>query len=223
MKALPCEVNRRAARHRLRWLDAEAIARHCFAFSLLPALLFTGCAGFTSTTLPPAASYTPTESFHGPPPLTVGVVQSRDPAASDSLVDTLQATGLFAQVDYVDALSSAPDLLARVEQSGSQSMACPVPTLLTLGFVPTRTTEMHGHVFSLESPGNAARKILIDHRYEATTTIGWVALLKALSPNETLLYPERHARYRAHLRQSLLDHSPQIDELMRSQASAALK
>lgn len=154
--------------------------------------------------------------------LTIGVKRFDQTSSSDSLIKTLRATRLFRQVDYLDRLSSPPDLIATIEQQGNSSTACPVPTILSFGIIPSHTTDTFGHIFSLQSPGNESRKIVIDQRYEATTTIGWIALLRALSPEETLVHPERHVRYRANLRLVLQDRSPELEALSSSQKTASV-
>lgn len=222
MKAVRCQVLSRVAQFCRVWLLSRPLAGHRHGLTLLPAILLSGCAGFTSTTLPPATSAPQPPIVHASEPLTVGVVPFEEREHSDSLIKTLKQTGLFAQVVYMDELSSAPDLVARVEEKSNPQLACPVVTLLTLGLVPTRITDTYGHVFSLQSPGSDDRKVLIDHRYKATTTVGWVALCKALSKDETLLYPERHARYRANLRHAIIKRSPEIEALIHAQASVAL-
>ena len=213
MNAFACQLRSRLA-------QAERIARCGKAtdfqrFSLLCLLLaLTGCAGFTSTTLPPRSfPHDPGPLLASSKPLTIGVKSHPNHEGSDALITTLKATELFDEVAYLEDLSAPPSLVATLEDHGQYEMTCPVPTLLTLGLIPTRTVENHGQLFALHRPGNEAHKIVIDQRYQAVTTIGWVALLKALSPNETLLTPERHARYRQALRQTILAHTHELARL----------
>lgn len=223
MKLCLCQ---RLSRTALLWRSqfrSQLTGRQQLSVALLLSVIFlSGCVGVSSTSLPPQRAIAELSSTaQARMPVTIGVQRYQTPAYSDTLIETLRATELFERVDYLDQLHFAPSLIARVEDRVDPTPSLTLITLLSFGLVPTVTSETCGQAFSLHPPDKPENKVLIDNRYEATTTVGWIALLKALSPEETILYPERHPRYRAALRQALLARSPDISRLAAPQTAAS--
>jgi hypothetical protein len=202
----------------------------CAAILALSSLI-SGCVGLGSATLPPDLSAPEKARVRlAHLPLTIGVVPYQYPAYSDALVRALQRTKLFDRVELRDHLPYPPSLVAEVEQPASGTAVIPFATLLSFGIIPTTTSEDHGYNFSFHSPNNESpkihvkqftfsglkdenQKVVVDYRYQARITLGWVALLRAWTADEVLFNPESHARFRDTLSLAILKESEALTRL----------
>jgi hypothetical protein len=207
--------------------------RHAFRLGSLVCLfvlpvLGSGCVGPGSASLPTelsAAEKARVRNAHLP--LIIAVERYHYPAYSDALLAALQQTKLFDHVDFRDRLQKPPSLIAEVEQPVAGNPVIPIRTLFSLGIIPTTFGENHGYVFSLHSPSNEnekkviegttfrslkdeTQKVMIDYRYCAKTTLGWVALFKACSRDEVMFSPESHQRFRDAFTSAILEHSEKL-------------
>ena len=144
----------------------------------------------------------------------VGVEKAKFPAYSERLVEALRKTGLFDRVDHLENLPEAT-LVARVERHIYGNAVIPVLTGITLGIVPTVTTETHGHAFSLSPRSGAGRKVAVDFTYSGATILGWYAGLANLSPDRTSGDPYTNDRFYQALAVKIGEQSGEITSLMK--------
>ncbi len=214
---------RRAMEHKLKPGFVTAM--------LLTTALASGCVGLGSTTLPPELSSQEREKVREAHlPFIVGVERYQYPAYSDALVSALQKLRLFDRVDFRDRLSIAPSLVVEVEQAVYGNPAIPFATLLSFGIIPTTVPETHGYVFSFHSPRNENpkeviegisfrslkdenQKVVVDFRYRAQSTLGWVAGFRALSSDEVMFCLESHRRFRDAFTLAILAQSDALTRL----------
>ena len=167
-------------------------------------LLLPGCG---SSTLPPPLTRAQTQRWQSTHlDQTVGVEPYRLSAYSDALLTALRNTHLFASVNLLQDCPATPTLIARVNQPYNGGVATiPIWSALTLGIVPTVAHESFGYDFSLQPTGGNGAKRFIQYACPSTTTLGWVALFQALSPDVELWSCERSDRFRGRLALAILD------------------
>lgn len=194
----------------------------------------SGCVGLGSTTLPKKLSQeqkAQVKNVHLP--FVIGVERYQYPVYSDALVSALKKLNLFAEVNYRDRLLKKPSLVAEIEKTVYGNPTIPVATLLSFGIVPTKIPETQGYVFSLHSPRNETnslveglsfrrlknenQKTVIDFRYQAKTTLGWIAAFKALSANEVLGSPESNSRFQDSFKLHILEKADELNRLVESE------
>jgi len=186
-------------------------------------LLVTGVAalvayfgGCISAVLPPdptAAERAHLAATHFP--LRVSVERYQPPVYSDELIQNLRDTGLFDAVDESDRLGSPPDLIARVRGIPAGSTAIPLLPAFSLGLIPMVADETWGTLFSLASPHDPTKRVVIEARWTGPTTLGWVSALLNLSPNRTGGMVTTHPRSTLHFAVLLADQAEAIEALAR--------
>jgi hypothetical protein len=179
-------------------------------------VLETGCVGWGCTSLPPKLSQAEEAKWKAAHlPYTVGVVRHEAPPYSEALVAALRNTGLFVEVDHLDRLSNAPNLMARIEDIPSGNTAIPTWTLLTLGVIPFRGDERYGYVFSLSAPGDSESSLSLGYMYTSHFTLGWIALFEGLSPNVNSFPsdPRNSVRFRGRMALAILEHADEMKRL----------
>lgn len=150
---------------------------------------------------------------------TVGVEEHVYPIYSQRLRQRLAASGMF---DRVEALADLPepDLIARVEREVYGTAFIPVLVIVSLGIIPQSVEEEHGFEFSLRSRAGSAEPVPILASYSGTSTLGWWALAKNLSPRYGWGRPAASERYLWFLRAKLAEHREEIERLLPSKVMA---
>ena len=163
------------------------------------ALLVAGfgfAGGCGSTTLPPRITAEQRALLHKiQMAVTVGVEDYKYPVYSDGLTKALQNTHLFARVDHLKNFTTAPDIVARVEESIHGNAVIPMLTGLSLGIIPTTTYETHGYSFSLSRPGIGTSRVPVRFAYSGPTTLGWWAMVLNMLPDRTMRDVYSHPRF----------------------------
>ncbi|HSH93607.1 MAG TPA: hypothetical protein VK968_05645 [Roseimicrobium sp.] len=140
---------------------------------------------------------------------TVGVEAYDWPAYSDSLLNALQSTHLFKEVRPLKDFDTPPTFIARVEEPYYGGTATiPIFTILTLGIIPTVVPESFGYDFSLTATDGSGASCHVRDTFKSTTTLGWLAMFKAMSPDVSLLPPDRSDRAYGRLAIAILDQLP---------------
>ena len=161
------------------------------------AVVLGGCVGAGSFPLPPALMPSQVQRMRELPlPYSVGVVRDKIPVYSDHLTKVLISSRAFKRVAPLASFSRPPDLIATVEERIYGSSAIPLWPLLTGGVLPSTTQEDYGVIFSLAPASNRHRKTIVDAHYRGTSTLGWIGLAIAASPNQTRGDPEETKRFR---------------------------
>jgi hypothetical protein len=142
--------------------------------------------------------------------VTVGVEPFRFPVYSDRLLTALIATHLFARVDVVEAFSTPPTFVARVERSVYGTATLPWLTGLSLGFIPTIVEEEHGYAFSLIPSAASDQHIQAGFIYKGASTLGWWALYLNLFRDGTSKDVYGHPRLREALAWTIVEHRERI-------------
>lgn len=164
---------------------------------MIGSLLSGGC---YASRLPPSLSAAEREQIH-PLGFTVAVDEeyyqstvtgnrehheehrTKCPAYPESLKNDLRGTMLFKDVDLSNKLPANPDLVASVKEPVYGSTVIPLFTILTLGIIPTFTTERHGQVFAFARPADPAKTLRVEYTYESTSVLGWYAVYLRRSPD----------------------------------------
>ena len=147
-------------------------------------------------------------------PARVGVEQYQYPVYSERLVKSLRSTGLFVDVQPLEAIAD-PDLIATVRRPiyGTATMA-PLLTIVTLGIVPTIVAEEWGESFTLRSANADSSSVDIEFTYSGPTTLGWVALIRALSPGHVLGRPHEKPRFQRALAAAIAKEASRINRML---------
>lgn len=87
----------------------------------------------------------------------------------------LRGTGLFKSLDYIDRLSSPPDLIVRGDTINIGTPVVPILTIATLGVFPTLVKERRGYEFSFHAPGSDGKEIEISAVNNEEAVLGWVS------------------------------------------------
>lgn len=188
----------------------------CSRFSSVPLLLLlllaVGCA---TSALPPKLSESQAERVRTTHFAARVAVEQYEPSGySERLIQALRSTGLFDEVGPLGAVEE-PDLVASVDRPiyGTASML-PLLTVVSLGIIPTFVSEEWGEDFTLRATGDGGGDVGIELSYEGPTTLGWLALLRAVSPRHTLGNPRETPRFRAGLSHALVAKEQEIRELV---------
>lgn len=174
---------------------------------------FGGCSSAVLPPEPTAAERAHLAATHFP--LQVGVERYQPPVYSDELIRNLRDTGVFDAVDESDRLGSPPDLIVRVQGTPAGSTAIPLLPAISLGLIPMVADETWGTLFSVSSPRDPAKRIVIEARWTGPTTLGWVSALLNLSPNRTGSVVTTHPRTTIHFAVLLADQAEAIEALVR--------
>ena len=180
----------------------------------LVALLAVGGLSCATSAVPPALSPEEEQRLATTRlPYSVGVERYEYPVYSESLLTSLQATRLFEEVRRLEEIE-APDLIASVRRPiyGTASIA-PLLTIVTLGVVPTVVDEEWGESFVLRSGDSGADPVEIEFSYSGPTTLGWVALLRALSPRHALGRADETPRFERALAAAIAERQGEIERL----------
>jgi len=172
---------------------------------------FGGCSSAVLPPDPTAAERAHLAETHFP--LRAGVERFQIPVYSDELIRNLRDTGLFDAVDESDRLGSPPDLIVRVQSPPNGAAVIPLLTAISFGFIPTVADETWGTLFSLSSPRDPTRRVVIEARWTGPTTLGWVSALLNLSPNRTGGEVKTHPRTTLHFAVLLADQAQAIEAL----------
>ncbi len=181
----------------------------------LAMLMINGCVGLSSGSLPPRlsdADRTRLQNAHIN--LTVGV--ETNAVGGDVVISRLRRTKLFDAVEYVDHLPTPPQVLAKWERTPYGTATIPVKTLLTFGIIPTTVREPYSFGCTFYSPRCPERTVKTEYSYYSRSTLGWVTVFMAFSPNIVLTLrrgPDEHPRFYDHLSLVILDHSEEILDL----------
>jgi hypothetical protein len=152
--------------------------------------------GCTSTTLPPRITAEQRALLHRTRiEQTIGVEDYQYPVYSDSLVEALGKTRLFARVDHLKTFTTPPDMVARVEERIYGNAAIPIWTILSFGIIPTTLNESWGYSFSLRRPGIDAPVVPIRFVSTGRTTLGWWCIVLNMSPDRTMRDADKHPRF----------------------------
>jgi hypothetical protein len=146
--------------------------------------------------------------------LRVGVERFQAPVYSNELIRNLRDTGLFNAVDESDRLEAPPDLIVRVHGTPAGSTAIPLLPAISLGLIPMVADETWGTLFSLSSPHDPTKRVVIEARWTGPTTLGWVSALLNLSPNRTGGEVGTHPRTTLHFAVLLANQAEAIEALV---------
>jgi hypothetical protein len=114
------------------------------------------------------------------------------------MIDKLQATKIFKEVDYANQIKNKPDLiLTLVDKKETPDFlhACSMGfeggmmTVLTLGLVPQICHQQQIYHFRISSPQNN-KSIEMNIPIETKSVFGWLGLFYNISPHWTWRYPE---------------------------------
>jgi hypothetical protein len=141
--------------------------------------------------------------------LSLGIEPSTPPVYAQSLLRTLQQTGLFHEVQPAGK-AQAPDLFVRVERPISGNAVIPLLSFLTLGLIPTVTEEEHGYSFSLRSPKSSERVVTVEYVHRGYTVLGWVAGILNLFPQWTGDGVQGDPRFKERLKLAILVKAQEI-------------
>lgn len=163
-----------------------------FTFSSLVIVIFiSGCA---SSKLPEKLTELKMQKIKSTKlPFSVAVEEYKFPVYSESLETNLSNTKIFKEVGQSSQFPT-PDLVAKIKNRIYGTECFPILTLLTLGIIPTFVEENHGDSFSLSSPEDPGKKVLITYRYRSTSVLGWLGLFLNLHP-DWYIFPEHTQRY----------------------------
>jgi hypothetical protein len=177
-------------------------------FAGLTLLTLGGC---SSETLPSALSEDQLKAIAATHfKATVGVRRYNAQVYSDYLVNYLRKTQLFDEVAPLESFQTAPTFVARVDRGIYGTATIPVFTAITLGIIPTTVDEEHGLEFSVVPSSAPRMPIAIRFSYKGPSTLGWWAIYRALSPNETLGSADSRARFVQSLAWHIVEHEKEI-------------
>lgn len=125
----------------------------------------------------------------------------------------LQATKLFKAVDYLDRLSTPPDLIARGSIRIDGTPTIPFLTILTLGVFPTWVQEKWGFTFSFRSPIFERGELEITVRHQGTTVLGWECVYLNMLPNWSQKAPIMHPRLYDQVAREIVSKSAELIRL----------
>ena len=181
------------------------------AFLLLLVATVGGCVA--SGTLPPRLSDAESHRWANTRlSYTVGVEPCQWPDYSNALLAAIQSTNLFTSVKPVGQCTTPPKLIARVEeQYYGGDATIPIWTILSLGIVPTVVHESFGYDFSLRFSDDERHRHHVRYVCDSTTTLGWISLPEALSPNVTLGDIRKSERFRGRLALAILKALPSVE------------
>jgi hypothetical protein len=184
-------------------------------FLCIVALACCGCVGLASSSLPPRLNSHDADRIRETHfDFAVGV--ETNTAGGDVLIAKLRETKMFNAVDYIHLLPYPPSLLARRARAPHGVATIPIRTICTFGILPTTVREPLSFGCSFYSSGLPGREITVIYSYDSITTIGWLAGVMALSPENVLSLgnaAQNHPRYRDQLCISIVDRYEEISNL----------
>ena len=149
------------------------------------AALLSGCVAYHIPTVPPASAASRVHARQ----LTLGIERSQrntskqypalactSVASQEELIAVLRTRAVFKQVDFVDRLSTPPDLVLKETFMGTYHRDYdPLPLMLSLGLIPQANKTPYLLEFKLtESNGTVVSTVNTEE--EDPSVIGWVAL-----------------------------------------------
>lgn len=155
------------------------------ALTFAAAGLLSGCVAYHIPTVPPPSRTVSAQTRQ----LTLGIernqrtISSQHPslactsfASQDELIATLRRRATFKEVDFVDRLSTPPDLVLKDAFLGTYHRDYdPLPLILTLGLYPEACKTPYLLEFKLaERNGGVVSTVATEQ--EEPSIIGWVAL-----------------------------------------------
>jgi len=150
-----------------------------FFIVLALSILTQGC---VSHSLPPVLKES---NFHINKPL---IISSRNPK---SLALTISSANVFSKV-IISNTSSNTDFVAKSNKKGRGSSVIPGITAITLGIIPTITSESFGESFTI-THGNKTYNI--NAIWRQNTVLGWVSYLLNILPSRTKSIPTNSKEY----------------------------
>jgi hypothetical protein len=126
--------------------------------------------------------------------VSVGVAKDENPLYSDRLVRALRRTRLFGRVERLEEVPNA-DLVARVDRHIYGTATIPILTGLSLGFIPTVTSEEWGEAFTLHANPKGNSAVTIEFTYRGATVLGWAAGFWNISSDRTSADPRKTQRF----------------------------
>lgn len=116
----------------------------------------------------------------------------------EKMIDKLQATRIFKEVDYANQIKNKPDLILTLidkKETPDFLHACSmgfeggIVTVATLGLIPQLCHQQQTYHFNIASPENN-KSIEMNIPIERKSIFGWLGLLYNISPHWTWRYSE---------------------------------